>query len=77
MSEENITLEKALDLIPESEYVHTFLNPNGMLIGADWSRELVIEKIKKHGVQLSGEQATRMHHGLVIYDGTKYIFIET
>lgn len=71
-----LELEEAMKMIPNTDTIHVFRNPNGMLIGADWSREEVIDLIKQYGAELSGEQATRMGHGLAVNDGA-WCFIET
>lgn len=79
MSEERkkLTLEEAQELLPEGDAIHTFLQTGNMLIGAGWSRHMVIDAIKEHGIELSGEQATKMNHGLVLWDGKRNVFIQT
>jgi hypothetical protein len=57
--------------------VHTFLGGSGMLIGACWPRRKVLSAIKKYGVELSGPMATGMNHGLVLFDDTGALFLET
>lgn len=41
-----ITPDEAINLLDEGKQIHTFRNPGGMLIGADCSRESIIEKLK-------------------------------
>lgn len=77
MKEAKLNVEDAIKMIPDTEDIHTFVNPSGMLLGADWSREDIIEAFNKYGVQRSGEQAVRMKHGLVFHDGNKHVFVET
>ena len=36
-----LTPDEAMKLIVKGKYVHTFMNPSGMLVGADWSRKSV------------------------------------
>ena len=63
-------------MLPDSEYIHVFKNPNGMLIGADWDKKEIIKLINEFGACLSGEQAKAMGHGLAVNNG-RWIFIET
>ena len=78
-----ITNEQAISILPEGEDVHTFINPGFGLVGADWSREKLIDKIQKSDIlELTGEMARKMGHGLVIYNTTAKVqddllFIET
>lgn len=73
-----LDFDEAVKMLPDSDDIHTFRNPpNGMLIGADWHKEKLIVLIKKYGVQLSGDQARDLGHGLVVKDDMSYIFIET
>lgn len=76
MEKEKIDIKKAIAMLPSSERVHTFRNSSMMLIGADWDKSDIIKAMEKYGVELSGEQAKSMNHGLVLNDGT-YLFIET
>jgi hypothetical protein len=57
--------------------VHTFRNPVGVLIGADWDVDQLKKAIRKHGVELSGASATSMKHGLAILDDHGPLFLET
>lgn len=77
-----ITAEQAINILPEGEYIHTFYS-TGILIGADWDRAEIIEKIKSSDIlELTGETARKMGHGLAVYNkNTKYLsdvlFVET
>lgn len=77
-----ITAEQAINILPEGEYIHTFYS-TGILIGADWERAEIIEKIKSGDIlELAGEMARSMGHGLAVYNkNTKHIsdvlFVET
>lgn len=62
-----LTYDQAQELMPEGDVVHTYLRGGmGMLIGVDWDKVDINSQIQKYGVELSGEIATKMHHGLVI-----------
>ena len=67
-------------MLPGSETVHTFINPGvGVLAGADWDRKDVIDALRKAGtIELTGEQAQRMNHGIAIQRSVNdWLFIET
>jgi len=75
--ERKVTVEEAISLLPESgDWIHTFRNPNGMLLGADSSRERVIKELQDNPecIELSGKTARGMNHGLVVNES---LFIET
>lgn len=72
-----LSFDEAVKMLPDRDAVHTLSNPNGMLIGADWSRKRLLDAMALHGVELSGPEATRMGHGLAMFDGNRHIFIET
>lgn len=80
MSDERVhlTFEAAMKMLPEGKDIHTFRNSvPGLVFGCDSDRGDLIEKIKKHGAELSGEQATAMNHGMVLFDERGPLFIET
>lgn len=78
-----ITIEQAISILPDGEDIHTFRNHAFGLMGADWDRESLIDKLRKSDcLEITGEQAKSMNHGLCAYDKTtKYqseiLFIET
>ena len=75
---EIVPLESAIAMLPDKPEVHTFRNPGaGMLLGCDWERDKLIALMGKHDVELAGEMATGMDHGLVLRDDTSWLFIET
>ena len=77
-----LTVEQAISLLPEGEEIHTFYG-GVALIGADWEREEVLNKLKSvDKIEIAGEMARNMGHGLAVYNNdAKYIsdvlFIET
>lgn len=78
MEKRFLTPKEAISLLNDGEYIHTFRNPNGMLIGADHNRLALIEKIKANPdkLEIGGEACRKMNHGLILnVDG--YLFIET
>lgn len=74
-----ITPEQAISLLNEGDSIHTFRNPNGMLMGADWSRKEIIKALRSNptGIQIGGEICRQMKHALIIEDAHGYLFIET
>jgi len=78
---ERVFLEycEALELLPKGEDIHVFMNPGGILIGADWGRDSVLTLLGKAAeIEVAGEMAQRMGHGLtcVDHDGRR-IFVQS
>lgn len=76
-----LTFEEAVSLLPEGETIHTFIS-GPVLIGADWSREDILDKLYKSTIELTGPNARGMGHGIAAYKfGSKYyeelLLIET
>lgn len=77
-----INPEDAINLLPEGETVHTFLNSGMCLVGADWDRGELIDKIRSVGYrEITGSMARSMNHGLALWSaGDKrgdVLFVET
>ena len=65
-------------MLPDGDSVHTFRNSiPGVMLGADWSREILLAKMEKSNLELSGPGATGMKHGIVLFDDRGPLFIET
>lgn len=63
-----LSFADAAAMLPDGDEIHTFVNPNnGMLIGADWDRESVLDLLKNGSPELSGDMATGMGHGIVAW----------
>ena len=83
MKRKYITVDDAIKLLPDGEYVHTFHQMGMALIGADWDKEDVIAKLKSVDyIELTGKEARNMGHGIAVYNkDTKWqsdvLFIET
>lgn len=72
-----ITKEKALEMIGEKEKVHVFMNPTGMLIGADWSMTEIKSLIENaETLEIGGDMCQRMKHPIVATLLKKHHFIE-
>lgn len=73
-----LTPEQAIACLNEGDQIHTFLNPGNILLGADWSREEVIETLQNHPdkIEIGGDQCRAMKHGLVVWRGDEPVFIE-
>lgn len=73
-----LTKNEALAILPDKEDIHTFRQGGGnCLIGADWSREEILEMIDENQFELTGELATNMGHGMAFQDEFGWIFVET
>lgn len=78
-----ITKQQAISVLPDGDNVHTFYNSSFGLVGADWSKDDIIDKIERSDiVELTGKMARNMGHGICVYNkDTKYhdeiLFIET
>lgn len=78
-----VTAEEAISLLPDGDEIHTTIQKGMMFIGADWSREDIIDKIQKSDVrEITGPNARAMGHGLAIFNkDAKYqsdiLFVET
>lgn len=84
MSEKRfLTYDQAVSLLPVGDSIHTFYNPGFGLIGADWSREDILDKLRKSdAIELTGEQARSFGHGMCAYNKDAMrqgdiLFIET
>jgi hypothetical protein len=74
---EYIEVDAALAMLPEGDRIHTFVNPGGILVGADWDRADVVALIQSGKPELTGNTATRVGHGIAVLDRGRYVFIET
>ena len=78
-----ITAEQAISVLPDGDSVHTFYNSEFGLIGADWGKEDITEKLRRSDIiDLTGPGARGMGHGICAYNkDAKYqsdvLFIET
>lgn len=72
-----LTTEEAIAMLPDGDSIHTFLSGPMFLIGADLSRDKIIEAIRDSECELGGEQCTAMGHGLVVNIGDSPLFVET
>lgn len=78
-----ITTEQALSILPDGDEIHTFVNAAFGLMGCDWNRLELEDKIKKSDyLELTEKMAKGMNHGLCAYDNSvtkqsEILFIET
>lgn len=83
MSDERVKLSRAEAdaLLKPGAMVHTFMQTGGpglILIGADWDREDILDLADKGRVELAGEAATKMKHGIAAFsEGRPVVFCET
>jgi hypothetical protein len=75
---ELLTYDEAVALLPDDERIHTFVNPAGMLIGADWDRSDVLSLLETTDLrEVAGPAAQSMGHGLVAWRDKGPVFIQT
>ena len=78
-----ITTEQAISVLPDGDTVHTFYNLGFGLVGADWSKEDITDRLRSSDIiELTGPTTRGMNHGICAYSkGAKYqsdiLFIET
>ncbi len=79
-----LTSEEAINLLPDGDEIHTFYNFPLGLVGADWERKYVIEKLNNpnNKIEICGEAARGMNHGICVYPNREIsqsdiLFIET
>ena len=73
----SLTLTAAKKLLVKGKKVHTFRQIGSILFGCDIEKKDIIVKIRKYGVELSGENMSGVNHGLALKDDTGWLFIET
>ena len=76
-----LTVEQALQMLPDKDIIHTFYQ-GPVMLGADWDAEDVKQELRKSiRIELSGEIATSMNHGLCFWQGeetrARWVFVET
>lgn len=76
---ETIPYDEAVKLLPDGDEIHTFRTSGaGMLFGADWPRETLLEAMRKaEEIELTGPAAQALRHGLAIMESGSPLFIET
>lgn len=75
-----LTFEQAVSVIKKNEFVHCFTISAGKILGAEWSRHLIIRELLKAGprdIELAGDAAIRLGHAIAFHDGRTTLFIET
>ncbi len=79
MDRKFITPEQAINLLNDSNEIHTFRNPNGILVGCDWKRENIIKHLTNNPdkIEIGGETCRLLKHGLIVEDNSGFLFIET
>ena len=64
-----ITIEQAISVLPDGDAVHTLYNPGFGLVGADWSKEDIMDKLRRSDIiELTGPAARGMGHGMCVYN---------
>lgn len=82
MKNDVLSVDQAISILPSDDQIHTFYNPVFGLVGADWKRDEIIDKLtKSDNIVLTGSRARGMGHGIAAYNNGAYqsevLFIET
>lgn len=77
-----LTVEQAESVLPDGDSIHTFFNPGFGLLGADWSRKDIRDRLRSvNRIEICGDNAKRTGHGICAYnEGCSHdsvLFIET
>jgi hypothetical protein len=82
MSARELTYEEAVEMLPSGDTIHTFVMSGGTSIGSNWSRQNVLDLLRRAEHRSCGEPggiADRMGHRLCAFrDGNRGpLFIKT
>lgn len=80
MSRIFLTKEQAISTLPIEKEVHTFTNPGGMLVGMDYPKDAIIEKINNSGdedLEIGGKNCKNLKHALIIHLSNFNLFVES
>lgn len=79
----HITIDQSISVLPDGDSVHTFYDTGFGLIGADWSKADIMDKLRGSDIiELTGPGLRDVSHGICAYNkDAKYqsdiLFIET
>ena len=75
---DTLSFEDAVGALPEGDAIHTFRGGGPVLLGADWSRQSIIDALLAAPViAKTGGMAQAMGHGIAIEQGGSALFIAT
>lgn len=75
---EFIELDEAVKRLPKGKAIHTIRQAGPCLLGADWDRPGLIEAMRKApAIEVTGQIAQDMGHGLAIRDEHDLLYIAT
>lgn len=64
-----LSYDEAVSVLPKGEIIHTFCNVSTGLIGANWSRAEIENKLMASDyIEVTGEQAQALGHGICAYN---------
>lgn len=70
--------EQAVSRLEDGDRIHVVSNPGyGLMIGADWDREKVLEFFRDNTIELAGPIASASGHGLASADADRRLFFKT
>lgn len=76
---EVISYERAIEMLPKRERVHTLRCIGPVELGIDVDKNKLLEKMKnfQETIELTGPNARSVNHGVVLRDDKGLLFIET
>ena len=75
---DHLTYEQAVEQLADGETVHVVSNSAaGLLMGADWPRDKVLEHFRTHAIETAGPTARAGGHGLASVQGERRLFFAT
>jgi hypothetical protein len=75
---EFVDVQEAISRLPDGDSIHTFRQGGPLLIGAAWPRADIIEFLEAAAaIEVPGENAQSMGHGLAVHDEHGWLFIQT
>jgi len=73
-----VSFDVAVSMLPDSEHIHTFRSATGMLVGADWERSELLDRMRRYEntLEIGGPECQRFEHGLAMWDDYGPLFIQ-
>jgi hypothetical protein len=73
-----VSFEMAEAMLPDGSHVHTFRSSVGMLVGADWERCELLDRMRRYEstLEIGGPECQRFGHGLAMWDDYGPLFIQ-
>lgn len=70
-----LTADAAIGALATTDRIHTFVNPAGMLVGADWDRSDAEDYIRGAStIEIAGDMARGMGHGIAAWQDDRLVY---